>query len=188
METTWIEIESSPFVNPKATRLDTFTRDFVIVRQAHVLHDSIRFLARDEERTVERSFDLVVRRMLSRTLSARDSCGGKANRQGKDLVTCRVLTSGTRRRFTILFFTAFTRTCTVGQAKAEDGSTDVPPPFVQELIRRTEEKREERYRERLRHYYRKNYKDYFAFEAGKVGYGNTDLERKVLRWLQENKE
>jgi len=75
------------------------------------------------------------------------------------------------------------------QAKAkDDGQDKTPPPLVQELLRRSEEKREERYKERLRDYYRRNYKDYFAFESRKPSYGTTKLEKRIQDWLRENDE
>ena len=62
-------------------------------------------------------------------------------------------------------------------------------PLIQEMLKRTEEKREERKAERLADYYRRNFGDYFSFEAG------SNMDRKGLspetqaknkRWLEEN--
>lgn len=75
------------------------------------------------------------------------------------------------------------------QTKADEGTkVEASSPLVQELLRRTEEKKEERYKERLQDYYRKNYKDYFEFESKKANYGRTEVERKIQDWLEQNKE
>lgn len=42
-----------------------------------------------------------------------------------------------------------------------------PFPPLPELLRRTEEKREERRKERLDDYYRRNYGDYLSFQVGR---------------------
>lgn len=62
-------------------------------------------------------------------------------------------------------------------------------PFIQELLKKTEEKREERKVERLNDYYRRNYGDYFSFQAG----SNMDTQglspetqANIKRWLEEN--
>lgn len=75
------------------------------------------------------------------------------------------------------------------RSKADERTqADKSSPLVQELLRRTEEKKEERYKERLQDYYRKNYKDYFEFESKKANYGRTEVERKIQDWLEQNKE
>lgn len=75
------------------------------------------------------------------------------------------------------------------QTKADEGTkVEASSPLVQELLRRSEEKKEERYKERLQDYYRKNYKDYFEFESKKANYGRTEVERKIQDWLEQNKE
>lgn len=38
-------------------------------------------------------------------------------------------------------------------------------PYIQDLLRKTEEKRDERYQERLNDYYRRNFKEYFQVHA-----------------------
>mmetsp|Transcript_8713 Transcript_8713/g.21581 ORF Transcript_8713/g.21581 Transcript_8713/m.21581 type:complete len:134 (-) Transcript_8713:364-765(-) len=64
-------------------------------------------------------------------------------------------------------------------------------PYIQELLKRTEEKREERRKERLNDYYRRNFKEYMDFEAGVPGVarrrGITDeTQQKIAKWLEEN--
>lgn len=58
-----------------------------------------------------------------------------------------------------------------------------------ELLKRTAEKKEERYKERLNDYYRRNYGDYFAFEAG-PGSSRTnglspETRQKMLDFLEK---
>eukprot|EP00195_Chlamydomonas_chlamydogama_P006646 CAMPEP_0202903854 /NCGR_PEP_ID=MMETSP1392-20130828/26679_1 /ASSEMBLY_ACC=CAM_ASM_000868 /TAXON_ID=225041 /ORGANISM="Chlamydomonas chlamydogama, Strain SAG 11-48b" /LENGTH=132 /DNA_ID=CAMNT_0049591201 /DNA_START=19 /DNA_END=417 /DNA_ORIENTATION=+ len=65
-------------------------------------------------------------------------------------------------------------------------------PFVQELLRRTQEKKEERYQQRLQDYYKRNFKEYFEFEAGSVKTGrargiSANTQQEILKWLEENK-
>jgi hypothetical protein len=62
-------------------------------------------------------------------------------------------------------------------------------PLVQELLRRTNEKKDERKKERLQDYYRRNYGDYFSFQAG----GNMNSEglrpetqAAIKKWLEDN--
>ncbi|GAX73170.1 hypothetical protein CEUSTIGMA_g623.t1 [Chlamydomonas eustigma] len=69
---------------------------------------------------------------------------------------------------------------------------DSESPFIQELLRRTAEKKEERKKERLDDYYRRNFKDYFEWEAGSALAGRArgiseGTSSKILKWLDENK-
>ena len=58
-------------------------------------------------------------------------------------------------------------------------------PFVQDLLKRTEEKRDERKKERLNDYYRRNYKDYFSFQAGSGGL-SKETRNQIETWLVDN--
>lgn len=62
-------------------------------------------------------------------------------------------------------------------------------PFIQEMLRKTEEKREERKAERLKDYYRRNYQDYFQFMDGSnMSNSGIDAEtqKQIKAWLEEN--
>jgi len=61
-------------------------------------------------------------------------------------------------------------------------------PMIQEMLARSAEKKEERQEERLRDYYRRNFKDYFQFQAGTCkGSTKTPECERVLQWLEDNK-
>ncbi|KAI8468232.1 MAG: hypothetical protein J3K34DRAFT_471044 [Monoraphidium minutum] len=64
-------------------------------------------------------------------------------------------------------------------------------PFIQELLRRTEEKREERKQERLNDYYKRNFRDYFNFDAGSEAAARArglspETAAAVQQWLKDN--
>jgi hypothetical protein len=62
-------------------------------------------------------------------------------------------------------------------------------PFIQELLRRTDEKKDERKAERLKDYYRRNYQDYFQFMDGSnMSNSGIDEEtqKQIRAWLEEN--
>lgn len=62
-------------------------------------------------------------------------------------------------------------------------------PLIQELLKRTEEKRDERKVERLNDYYRRNYGDYFSFQAGSnmdTQGISSETQASIRRWLKEN--
>ena len=62
-------------------------------------------------------------------------------------------------------------------------------PFIQELLRKTDEKRDERKAERLKDYYRRNYQDYFNFMDGSnMNNSGIDAEtqKQIKTWLEEN--
>jgi len=58
--------------------------------------------------------------------------------------------------------------------------------FVQELLRRSEEKREERRVQRLRDYDRRNFGDYFAFSSNGGSRAATENDRAILAWMAKN--
>ena len=58
--------------------------------------------------------------------------------------------------------------------------------FVQTLLQKTEEKREERQKERVLEYSKKNFKDYLAFvDNGRTA--KTENDVKIKEWLEKNK-
>ena len=62
-------------------------------------------------------------------------------------------------------------------------------PLVQELLRRTEEKREERYKERLDDYNRRNFADYFdVVDKGYNGKTATENDAAIREQLKRWKE
>lgn len=62
-------------------------------------------------------------------------------------------------------------------------------PLVQELLRRTEEKREERYKERLDDYNRRNFSDYFdVVDKGYNGKTATENDAAIREQLKRWKE
>ena len=65
--------------------------------------------------------------------------------------------------------------------------------YIQELLRKTEEKREERKTERLNDYYRRNFKDYFAFDAADEATARArglspETAAAVRKWMEDNAE
>ena len=59
-------------------------------------------------------------------------------------------------------------------------------PFVQGLLKLSEEKREERRVERLRAYDKRNFGDYLSFQHGARGSAMTENDRQIEAWLAEN--
>lgn len=59
-------------------------------------------------------------------------------------------------------------------------------PYVQELLRRTEEKKEERVKERLADYDKRNFKDYFdVVDKGYNGKGRNETDEAIRAKLAE---
>ena len=61
-----------------------------------------------------------------------------------------------------------------------------------ELLKRTAEKKDERRQERLNDYYKRNFKEYFDFEAGNRAAGKArgiseETNEKIMKWLEDNK-
>lgn len=62
-------------------------------------------------------------------------------------------------------------------------------PYIQELLRRTDEKKDERKAARLNDYYRRNYGDYFQFMDGSNMDNsgiNAETQKQIKAWLKEN--
>jgi len=60
-----------------------------------------------------------------------------------------------------------------------------------ELLRRTEEKKDERREQRLKDYYKRNFKDYFEFDAGSEGAARArglspETAASIRKWLDDN--
>ena len=92
-----------------------------------------------------------------------------------------------RRLFGLSVATAMVGGQFARDTRAETLPAPVDPatsPYVQELLRRTEEKREERYKERLADYDRRNFKEYLEF-ANKGG--DSEEEVAIRQWLKRNK-
>ena len=69
------------------------------------------------------------------------------------------------------------------EANEQLGSSE----FVQNLVDKSEAKRDERRRERLDAYSKKNFKEYLQFvEHGKTP--KTENEKKIRAWLEANAE
>eukprot|EP00955_Chlamydomonas_euryale_P113363 366212-Chlamydomonas_euryale.AAC.27 len=69
---------------------------------------------------------------------------------------------------------------------------DAESPYIQELLRKTAEKKDERKQERLNDYYRRNFKEYFDFEAGSSSAGrsrgiSSETQAQIAEWLEQNK-
>jgi hypothetical protein len=66
-------------------------------------------------------------------------------------------------------------------------------PYIQGLLAKTAAKKEERTQERLNDYYKRNFKDYFEFEAGSIRTGKArgiseDSQKAILQWLEKNSD
>lgn len=59
-------------------------------------------------------------------------------------------------------------------------------PLVQELLQRTRENAADRQRKRLKDYYRRNFGDYFSFQAGNMKGLSLETQEQIKKWLQEN--
>ncbi|KAI8111747.1 hypothetical protein M9435_004246 [Picochlorum sp. BPE23] len=74
----------------------------------------------------------------------------------------------------------------------EDGSSpgnSNTNPYIEELLRKSESKREERRKERLQDYYRRNFTDYFTFETspGMSQQGlSPETSNQMKQWLKDN--
>ncbi|WIA35480.1 hypothetical protein OEZ86_003911 [Tetradesmus obliquus] len=80
----------------------------------------------------------------------------------------------------------------VQPAQAAQPQPEPLTPYMQELLRRSEEKREERYKERLAAYYKKNFKEYFDVEAvddmtARARGIKPETTAAIKRWMEENK-
>ncbi|KAG2446691.1 hypothetical protein HYH02_008257 [Chlamydomonas schloesseri] len=69
---------------------------------------------------------------------------------------------------------------------------DATSPFVQELLKRSNENRERYQKERLQDYYRRNFKEYFEFEGANAKVGkarglSSETQQAIEKWLEENK-
>jgi hypothetical protein len=62
-------------------------------------------------------------------------------------------------------------------------------PYIQGMLKRTEELKEKRYKERIANYNKRNFRDYFNFESGAAGQrGITDATAaRIKKWLADNK-
>lgn len=59
-------------------------------------------------------------------------------------------------------------------------------PLVQDLLRRTAEKKEDRKKERLADYYRRNFSDYFTFTEGNMKDLSPETQQEIKEWLKNN--
>jgi hypothetical protein len=64
---------------------------------------------------------------------------------------------------------------------------DATSPLIQDLLKKTVEKKDERYRERLDNYYKRNFQDYFNFEMGNRDGVSAETKAEVKAWLEKNK-
>jgi len=71
-------------------------------------------------------------------------------------------------------------------AFALEANEQTDSQFVQNLLQKTNEKKEERAKERLEEYSKKNFKDYLAFvDNGRAA--RTENDAKIKEWLEKNK-
>lgn len=69
---------------------------------------------------------------------------------------------------------------------------DATSPFVQSLLKRTEENRDKYAKERLQDYYKRNFKEYFEFESSNAKVGRArglspETQEAIAQWLEKNK-
>ncbi|KIY96338.1 hypothetical protein MNEG_11625 [Monoraphidium neglectum] len=107
-------------------------------------------------------------------------------------------TSGGRRAMLLLGFSTLA-VAAAGPAAAQlerptnkevDNDTS---PFIQELLRRTEEKREERKQQRLNDYYKRNFPEYFKFDGGSEAAATArglspETAAAMRKWLEDNED
>ena len=91
--------------------------------------------------------------------------------------------TGRRAILSAIALCPFVRSAKSAQIDSNDGDN----PLIQELLRRTEEKREERRRERLEDYYRRNFSDYFSFEMS-PGMRSQGLSSETIERIKEWQE
>ncbi|XP_076959750.1 uncharacterized protein LOC143635892 [Bidens hawaiensis] len=86
--------------------------------------------------------------------------------------------SGIEGRRTLLLSTAAAATVT-------DSKTEL----LQKYLKKSQENKTKNDKERLDSYYKRNYKDYFAYEEGTFRQKKelTETEKGILDWLQANK-
>ena len=71
-------------------------------------------------------------------------------------------------------------------AFALEANEQTDSQFVQNLLQKTNEKKDERAKERLEEYSKKNFKDYLAFvDNGRAA--RTENDVKIKEWLEKNK-
>lgn len=61
-------------------------------------------------------------------------------------------------------------------------------PWIQEMLRKTAEKKSERYKERLDDYYKRNFGDYLSFELGMRDGVSMETKAAIRAWLEKNKD
>ncbi|KAI7747591.1 hypothetical protein M8C21_019107 [Ambrosia artemisiifolia] len=68
-------------------------------------------------------------------------------------------------------------------------ATDSQTQLLQKYLKKSQENKEKNDKERLDSYYKRNYKDYFAYEEGTIRQKKelTETEKGILDWLQANK-
>nr|XP_043634115.1 uncharacterized protein LOC122605272 [Erigeron canadensis] len=67
--------------------------------------------------------------------------------------------------------------------------TDSKTQLLQKYLKKSEDNKTKNDKERLDSYYKRNYKDYFAFEEGTLRQKKelTEAEKGILSWLEANK-
>ncbi|XP_071707636.1 uncharacterized protein [Rutidosis leptorrhynchoides] len=68
-------------------------------------------------------------------------------------------------------------------------ATDSKTQLLQKYLKKSEDNKIKNDKERLDSYYKRNYKDYFAFEEGTLRQKKelTEAEKGILDWLEANK-
>nr|GEV51241.1 photosystem I reaction centre subunit N protein [Tanacetum cinerariifolium] len=68
-------------------------------------------------------------------------------------------------------------------------ATDSKTQLLQKYLKKSQENKTKNDKERLDSYYKRNYKDYFAFEEGTLRNKKdlTEAEKGILDWLEANK-
>ena len=75
-----------------------------------------------------------------------------------------------------------------GSIRTNSARDETANPFIQDLLRKSEAKKEERKRERLESYYRRNFGDYFDFEMGNPGRLSPDTRQQIAEWQERNSQ
>ncbi|KAI3799601.1 hypothetical protein L1987_34900 [Smallanthus sonchifolius] len=68
-------------------------------------------------------------------------------------------------------------------------ATDSKTQLLQKYLKKSQDNKAKNDKERLDSYYKRNYKDYFAYEEGTLRQKKelTEAEKGILDWLQANK-
>ncbi|PNW86429.1 hypothetical protein CHLRE_02g086100v5 [Chlamydomonas reinhardtii] len=133
----------------------------------------------------------VVQRGQSRRAAVAPMCTLRVNEPVP--VQQRLLSAGIAAATSLVLLASFPLASSAARLELPNKEVDdATSPFVQELLKRSNENRERYQKERLQDYYRRNFKEYFEFEGSTAKVGKArglspETQQAIAKWLEENK-